>query len=176
MPDLDWILKRRSIRKFTGQQISDEQVTMILEAAMAAPSAMNLKPWKFIVVRGKEQLSELRKALPFGKIEAPCAIVVCGDLRSIKRPAMERFWEQDCSAATQNILLATTVLGLGSVWCGVHPINMIERSVRAVLKIPSGVIPLNVIFLVYPAEEKPPRTQFSENNVYSDKFGKPRET
>ena len=53
---------------------------------MAAPSAMNLKPWKFIVVRGEEQLAELRKALPFGKIEAPCAIVVCGDLRSIKRP------------------------------------------------------------------------------------------
>ncbi len=176
MPDIDWILKRRSIRKFTDQQVSNEQVTTILEAAMAAPSAMNLKPWKFIVVRGEEQLAELRKALPFGKIEAPCAIVVCGDLRSIKRPAMERFWEQDCSAATQNILLATTVLGLGSVWCGVHPINMIERSVRAVLKIPSGVIPLNVIFLGYPAEEKPPRTQFSENNVFSDKFGNPRET
>ncbi len=174
MNKIDWIFRRRSIRQFTGQTLTTEQITLLLEAAMAAPSAMNLKPWKFVVVQSPEQLSELRKALPFGKMGAPCAIVVCGDLRSFKKPVVERFWVQDCSAATQNILLAATTLGLGSVWCGVHPINTIEKAVRKALEIPENVIPLNVIFVGYPAEEKPIRTQFSEANVFADRFENPR--
>ena len=172
MSEIDWILRRRSIRQFTEQKLTAEQIRLLLEAAMAAPSAMNLKPWKFVVVQNPEQLSELRKALPFGKMGAPCAIVVCGDLRSFKKPALERFWVQDCSAATQNILLAASALELGSVWCGVHPINTIEKAVRKALEIPENVIPLNVIYIGHPAEEKPARTQFSEKNVYLDKFGK----
>ncbi len=142
---------------------------------MAAPSAMNLKPWKFIVVQNPEQLTGLRKILPFGKMDAPCAIVVCGDLRSIKKMVQERFWVQDCSAATQNILLAATALGLGAVWCGVHPVATLEKAIRKTLDIPEGVTPLNVIYVGYPAEAKPARTQFSEKNVFSDKFGNPRD-
>ena len=171
MTEIDWILKRRSIRKFTEQELTPEQIKLLLEAAMAAPSALNQRPWRFVVVQAQEQLAELRRALPFGKMNAPCAIVVCGDLRSIRKAALERFWVQDCSAATQNILLAATGLGLGSVWCGVHPINTLEKAVRKILDIPTEVIPLNVIFVGYPAEEKPARTQFSEKNVYFDKFG-----
>jgi nitroreductase len=171
MSEIDWILKRRSIRQFTEQKITSDQITMPMEAAMAAPSAMNLKPWKFVVVQSTEQLGQLRKALPFGKIEAPCAIVVCGDLRSFKKPVLERFWVQDCSAATQNILLAATLLELGTVWCGVHPISTIEKAVRKTLDIPEAVIPLNVIFVGYPAEQKPARTQYSAQNVFDEKFG-----
>jgi len=171
MSEIDWIFKRRSIRQFTEQKLTAEQIKSLLEAAMAAPSAMNLKPWKFVVVQSPEQLDQLRKALPFGKMGAPCAIVVCGDLRSFKKLILERFWVQDCSAATQNILLAATTLGLGTVWCGVHPINTIEKAVRMTLDIPEGVIPLNVIFVGYPAEEKPARTQYSEQNVFTEKFG-----
>jgi nitroreductase len=168
--EIDWIFRRRSIRQFTEQKLTAEQITLLLQAAMSAPSAMNMKPWKFIVVQSPEQLNQLRKALPFGKMGATCAIVVCGDLRSFRKPALERFWVQDCSAATQNILLAATTLGLGSVWCGVHPINRIENAIRITLEIPEGVVPLNVIYVGYPAEEKPARTQFSEKNVYFDKF------
>ncbi|NLB71240.1 MAG: nitroreductase family protein [Chloroflexi bacterium] len=175
MTETDWILRRRSIRKFTDQKLTAEQITILLKAAMAAPSAMNLKPWKFIVVQDEENLSELRKALPFGKMEAPCAIVVCGDLRSLKKVVQERFWVQDCSAATQNILLSAAALGLGSVWCGVHPIGTLEKSVRKVLDIPLGVNPLNVILIGHPAEEKPARTQYTEKNVCSEKFGNPWE-
>ena len=175
MTEINWILRRRSIRKFTEQKLSSDQIRSLLEAAMAAPTAVNLKPWKFIVVEDENGLSELRKALPFGKIGAPCAIVVCGDLQSVKRPLTERFWIQDCSAASQNLLLAATSLGLGSVWCGVHPINQIEKAVRKALDIPQGVIPLNVIFVGYPAEDKPPRTQYSDKNVYSEKYGVSRE-
>lgn len=172
MSEIDWIFRRRSIRQFTEQKLTAEQIRLLLEAAMAAPSAMNLKPWKFVVVQSPEQLSELRNALPFGKMNAPCAIVVCGDLRSFKKPVLERFWVQDCSAATQNILLAATTLGLGSVWCGVHPINTIEKAIRKALEIPENVIPLNVIYVGHPAEEKPARTQYSEKNVFADKFDK----
>ncbi len=171
MNEIDWIFRQRSIRQFTGQKLTAEQIKTLLEAAMAAPSAMNMKPWRFVVVQSPEPLAKLRKALPFGKMAAPCAIVVCGDLRSFKRAVQERFWVQDCSAATQNILLAATTLGLGTVWCGVHPINTIEKNIRNALEIPEGVIPLNVIFVGYPAEEKPARTQYSEKNVFSDKFG-----
>ena len=174
MTEIDWILKRRSIRQFTEQEVTSDQITLLLEAAMAAPSAMNLKPWKFVVVTSEERLNQLRKALPFGKMGAPCAIVVCGDLRSFKRAVQERFWVQDCSAATQNILLAATTLGLGTVWCGVHPISRIENAVGNALEIPDGVIPLNVIFVGYPAEEKPTRTQYSEKNVFTDRFDNPR--
>ena len=71
MNEIDWILKRRSIRKFSEQALSDEQITAMLEAAMAAPSALNLKPWRFIVVQDEDRLAELRKALPFGKMMAP---------------------------------------------------------------------------------------------------------
>ena len=175
MNEIDWILKRRSIRKFSEQAPSGEQITKMLEAAMAAPSALNLKPWRFIVVQDEDRLAELRKALPFGKMMAPCAIVVCGDLRSFKKLAMERFWVQDCSAATQNILLAAVSLGLGAVWCGVHPISRLEKPIRKTLEIPDGVVPLNVIFTGTPLENKPARTQYSEKNVYSETFGNPRQ-
>ena len=171
MNDLDWIFKRRSIRNFTDQKVSSEQIIMLLQAAMAAPSAVNLKPWKFVVVQSPDRLTKLRNALPFGKINAPCAIVVCSDLRSITRAAVDRFWVQDCSAATQNILLAATSMGLGACWCGVHPIKTIERTIRKTLDIPLAVFPFNVIFVGHPTEEKPARTQFSEKNVFSEKFG-----
>lgn len=171
MIELDWIQKRRSIRKFTSEKVSNEQIRALLEAAMAAPSAVNLKPWKFVVVQREDLLASLKSALPFGKIDAPLAIVVCGDLRMLKKLVVESFWVQDCSAATENILLAATAMGLGSVWCGVHPIGTIEKAVRKALEIPTGVIPLNSIYIGHPAEEKPARTQYSSKNVFADKFG-----
>lgn len=173
MSALDFIFKRRSIRKFTDEKLNQDQIRKLLEAAMAAPSAVNLKPWKFIVVEDVDILSSLRKALPFGKFNAKTAIVVCGDLGMLKKPIVEQFWIQGCSAATENILLAATAMGLGSVWCGVHPIPLVEGAVRRALQIPKGVIPLNVIYLGYPAEEKPARTQYSRNNIFLDRFGDP---
>lgn len=175
MSELDLIFRRRSIRRFTSQKLSDELIQKLLEAAMAAPSAVNFKPWKFIVVDDESVLDALRRALPYGKYNAPLAMVLCGDLRALRKPIGEKFWIQDCSAASQNILLAATAMGLGSVWCGVHPIGLIERPVRKALDIPDGVIPLNVIFIGYPDEEKPARTQFSDKNVYSNRFGDKRE-
>ena len=169
-PKLDFIFKRRSIRKFTPEPISDEQIRDLLEAAMAAPSAINMQPWHFVVVREAELLEKLRKVLPFGKMAAPLAVIVCGDLGNAKRLVAENFWVQDCSAATENILLAAPALGLGAVWCGVSPIKTMVKVVSDVLGLPGTLIPLNVIFVGHPAELKDPHTKFNENKVSYDGF------
>jgi len=96
---------------------------------------------------------------------------VCGDLRAGKRA--EKFWIQDCSAATENLLLAATGLGLGAVWCGVTPIERYQKQIAEILLLPQGVVPLNVIFIGHPAEEKPPRTQYDPKNISHNAFGNP---
>ncbi len=169
-PQLDFIFKRRSIRKFTAEPISDEAIRDLLEAAMAAPSAFNMQPWHFVVVRENALLEKLHRVLPFGKMSAPLAIVVCGDFGNVKRLVAENFWMQDCSAATQNILLAATALGLGAVWCGVSPIKTLVKLVSEALHLPSTLIPLNVIFIGHPTESKDPHTKFDEKKISYDGF------
>ena len=175
MTDLNFIFSRRSIRRFTEEPVSQEQVKLLLEAAMAAPTAMNLQPWHFVVVDDPGKLADLRKVLPFGKMQAPLAICVCGNLSSWKSRVTERFWVQDCSAATQNLLLAASALGLGAVWCGVHPINRLETSIRTLLNLPEDVIPLNIVYVGHPAEQKPARTQFDQAKVSHNLFDLPWE-
>jgi len=162
---LSIILKRRSIRRFTDQQVEPEKLTLLLEAAMAGPSAMNAQPWEFVVITEKEVMDKFRRGIMFGKMNAPAAICVLGSSRIQKNKAGDKFWVQDCSAATENILLAATALGLGSVWVGIHPVSMYKRQVSDILNLPDGVTPLNLIYLGYPAEEKTPRTQYDAARV-----------
>lgn len=176
MTELDFIFSRRSIRRFTAEKVSDDQVKVLLEAAMAAPTAMNLQPWHFLVIDDPVKLADLRKVLPFGKMQVPLAISVCGNLGSVKKLVTERFWVQDCSAATQNLLLAANALGLGAVWCGVHPINRLESSLRTILNLPETVIPLNLVYVGHPDEEKPARTQYDLKRISHNLFDVPWET
>jgi nitroreductase len=169
-PTLDFIFNRHCIRKFSPELVSDTLIRDLLEAAMAAPSAINLQPWHFVVVREAELLQNLRTIMPFGKMVAPLAIVVCGDLGNVKRLVAENFWMQDCSAATENLLLAATALGLGAVWCGVSPIKTMVKAVSDVLKLPSTLIPLNVLYIGHPTEVKEPGTKFNEKKVSYDRF------
>lgn len=164
------IFKRRSIRKFTQQPVEREKLELLLHAAMAAPTATNAQPWEFVVLTEPEVLEQLRKALPFAKMVAPAAICVLGSTRMQKSKAGLKFWVQDCSAATENILLAAVSLGLGAVWIGVHPVNMFIRSVESILNLPDGVQPLNLIFIGYPAEEKEERTQYEATRVHWGAF------
>ncbi len=159
------IRKRRSIRKFTDQPVEREKIQLLLEAAMAAPSAMNAQPWEFVVITEKEVMDKFRRALMFAKMNAPAAICVLGSSRMQKGKAGDKFWMQDCSAATENILLAATALGLGSVWIGVHPVTIFKRQVSSILNLPEGVTPLNLIYIGYPAETKDARTQYEEKRV-----------
>jgi nitroreductase len=172
---IDVILKRRSIRKFTEQPVEREELTLLLKAAMAAPTAMNAQPWEFVVITEKEVMDKFRSSLMFAKINAPAAICVLGSSRMQKNKAGEKFWVQDCSAATENIVLAATALGLGSVWIGIHPVTLFKRQVGEILNLPEGVTPLNLIFIGYPAEEKEPRTQYEEARIQWGPFPAPQQ-
>ncbi len=159
------ILARRSIRKYTAEHVSDSKIIKLLEAAMAAPSASNRRPWHFVIVTNRGKLNELADVHPYGKMlfEAPLCIAVCGD-----PSASSRYWVQDCSAATENMLLAVVGLGLGAVWLGVHPLEERVAAVRRVLDIPEEIVPLNLISIGNPAEEKESRTQYDEMRVHRE--------
>jgi nitroreductase len=169
---LDTIFKRRSIRKYTDLPVEPEKLDLLLKAAMAAPSAMNCKPWEFVVVTDPEKLAQFRKRLIFGDRNAPAAIVVCGNPALSTNPAARLFWIQDCSAAAENILIASVGLGLGTVWIGVHPVAKFVKTVREIMFIPKSVIPLCIIYIGYPESEKPARTQYDENRVHRQEYQK----
>ena len=164
---IDTIFARRSIRKYTAQPVSEQDMQTLLEAGMAAPSASNRKPWQFIVVKERATLDALAESHPHGKMlfDAPLSISVCGDLTE-----MERYWVQDCSAATENLLLAATALGLGAVWLGVYPRDDRVEAVRRILHLPDHIMPLNLIAVGHPAEEKQPRTQYDETRVHDESW------
>jgi nitroreductase len=167
---LETIFKRRSIRRYTDQPVEPEKLDLLLKAGMAAPSAMNCKPWEFIIVTQPEQLAQFRKRLIFGDRNAPAAIVVCGNPALSTNPAARLFWVQDCSAAAENILIAAAGLGLGTVWIGVHPVAQFVKTVRAIMSIPRTVTPLCLIYVGYPLEEKPARTQYDEGRVHRESY------
>ena len=146
--------------------VSKEQLEELLHAAMSGPSACNRTPWDFYVVTDPEVLKKLREAAKFSKITAPAAIVVCGNLSKALPMQYASYWIQDCSAATENILLAATELGLGSLWCGVHPQKHAEKRIADILGLTNKQIPLNIVYIGHPAEEPEPRDQYKEKNVH----------
>jgi nitroreductase len=169
MDVLDAIRTRRSIRQFTDAPVTDEQVEMLLRAAMSSPSAHNQQPWRFVVVRDAERRARLAEAThyssPVGR--APLGIVVLGDIRDTKAPD---FWVQDCSAAVENLLLAAHASGLGAVWIGVHPIEANERNVAAIIGTPEGVVPLCMIAVGVPAAPGPVVDRFKPEYVHAEGF------
>ena len=160
------LLKRRSVRRFTDQPVSDEVIEELLHAAMSGPSACNKKPWEFYVVTNEEVLNKLKSSSMFTKMAAKLAIIVCGNLSRALPMQFSDYWIQDCSAATENILLRVTDLGLGAVWCGIHPQKRAVGKVREVLEISEKQIPLNIIYIGHPAEEPEARDQYEENRVH----------
>jgi nitroreductase len=166
-PRLEPVFARRSIRQYTDQPVTAEEIQILLEAGMAAPSASNRRPWHMVTVTDRRALAALAEAHPHGKMtaHAAVAIAVCGD------PAISpRFWIQDCAAATENILIAATALGLGAVWLGCHPNEDQEQAVRSVLRIPDEIGVLSLIAIGRPAEEKPPRTQYDPARDHRDRW------
>ena len=149
------IMTRTSIRDYTDQAISADTVETLLRAGMAAPSAVNKQPWHFIVVNKKEKLMELASTNPYAKMleKAPLAIVVCGDMSKALEGDVRAFWVQDCSAATENILLAAHALGLGAVWTGLYPNMERVNAVSEVLNLTDNIIPLCTVVIGYPAEQ-----------------------
>jgi nitroreductase len=165
------IFARRSIRVYSPGEVSDQAVTHLLEAAMAAPSAMTKDPWRFVVVRNRQTLTDLAAALPGGKMlpTAALAIVVCGDLEA----ALDRqlsYLLQDCSAAIENLLIAAQALGLGACWVGAHPSEEAIRRLKQMLALPAPIIPIAAISLGQPGEQPEPRTRYNPQYVRSEKW------
>lgn len=163
---LEMILRRRSIRCFTSQPVERESLELLLQAAMAAPNACNSQPWEFVVITEPETLDRLRSKLLFARYNAAAVIAVCGNPKIANNSAARHYWVQDCSAATQNILLAAVALGLGAVWIGVYPLPGVIKPVSEMLGLPEHVTPLALVYLGHPAEDKPARTQYDENRVH----------
>lgn len=167
---MEHLLERRSIRKFTGEPVPKDLLEQLLQAAMAAPSASNRKPWEFIVVTKPEGLQAVRQHLPFGRMDPAAIIIPCGNLLRCLPPPAHNFWIQDCSAAMQNMWLAAAGLGLGAVWVGIHPLAPFVRGVRRALALPRHIVPLGALYLGYPAEQKPARTQYDADRVHWEMF------
>ena len=165
----DPILARRSIRKYTDETVTDEQVEALLRAAMAAPSAGNQQPWSFVVIRDKAVFEAVTEFHPYAKMLpcAPVAILVCGHPEGGRWP---QFWEQDCAAATQNVLIAAEQLGLGSVWLGVHPLPERVEGMRRLLGIPGSVVPFSLVPVGRPAGRKPRADRFDPARVHHGRW------
>jgi nitroreductase len=164
--NIDFILKRRSIRRFEGRPVEEEKITTLLRAGMAAPSAVNSQPWEFIVVTEEPLLERLRSALEYGKMVAPLVIVPLGSPKVASSFAGETYWVQDCTAAVENILIAAANIDLGSVWVGVYPRVKKMAAVREILNIPADVFPLCLLHIGYPAEQKPIHTKYNPERVH----------
>jgi len=169
--NLDFIFGRRSIRVFAPGEVSEETVTRLLEAAMAAPSALARDPWRFVVIRDPRTLSAIAEILPNGKMLATASvgIVVCGDLAAAHDRQLS-YLLQDCSAAIENLLLAAHILGLGACWLGVHPREEWVKQIRELLSVETGVIPVACIAIGHPGEEKEPRTRYNRQYVHFEKW------
>jgi nitroreductase len=169
MDAMQAILGRRSIRKFTGETIPEKDIKLILEAAMAAPSACNQQPWHYIVAKKKETFSKIMEAQPYTKMleKASIAVIVCAD------PALQTcpgFWAQDCSAATENLLLAVHALGYGATWCGLYPNDDVVWKIRQIFDMPKEVYPLCVVAVGVPDEEKPPANRYKQERIHEEKW------
>ncbi len=163
------IFERRSIRKFTSEDITESDEEKLLRAAMAAPSAGNQQPWHFIVIRNRKTMQDIQEFHPYASMldEAPVAIVVCAD------PALEKFpgfWPQDCSAATENILIAAQDMGLGAVWLGVYPLQDRVEGARKLIGIPENIIPMAIIAVGHPAESKEPADRYDASRVHHEQW------
>ncbi|MGB5990192.1 MAG: nitroreductase family protein [Marinifilaceae bacterium] len=168
---LSVIHSRKSVRKYTDQKVSKDDLITIMKAAMAAPSGHDTRPWKFVSITNPNTITELRKELVWasGLDSANAAIVVCGDMSKVDDRNPE-FWITDTSAATQNMLLAIEAMGLGGVWCTIYPGEDRMAYARKVLNLPEDIMPLCVIPIGYPSGGEKSKNKFDSNNIHWDKW------
>ncbi len=169
MDALDCIHTRRSIRKYEDKDVPDDLIKQILNAAMTAPSAGNQQPWQFIVIKDRVVLGKITEFHEYAQMckDVHLAILVCADTTSLRHEGM---WEQDCSAATQNILLSAHALGLGAVWCGVYPRDAKMNGFSKLLGIPEKIIPFALIPIGYPLQKSSKVDRYKKEKVHKDKW------
>ena len=163
------ILTRRSTRRYTTEPVPDDLIEALLRAAMAAPSAGNQQPWHFVVIRDRATLNAIPQFHSHSEMlrEAPVAVLICGGEWMEQH---EVYWVQDCSAATQNLLLEAHARGLGAVWLGMYPREERVQGLRRLLSIPEHIVPFALISIGRPAEHKEPANRFDATRVHRERW------
>lgn len=163
---LENIFARKSVRKYLPKPVEQEKTELLLKAGMAAPTGKDTRPWEFIVITDRAVLDSMAAALPYAKMlkEAPMAIVVCGDTTK------SSYWYIDCSAATENLLLAAEALGLGAVWTATYPYEDRMEVVRKYTGLPAHILSLCVVPVGYPAVPHSPKNKWNESKVHYNKW------
>lgn len=166
---LDNIFARKSVRSYTDEPLSPEQVETILKAAMAAPSGMNMQPWRFVVVTDQKVKDKL--AVGFNKMiaKAPVVIIVCGKTTN-KLGAPNKNWTADCAASTENLLLAVEALGLGAVWTACYPYEDRMNPTIEALGLPENISPYCIVPIGHPAGNDKPKDKWNPENIHYEKW------
>lgn len=168
---LNNIYNRKSVRTYTDDEISKEDLLKIVKAGMCAPSACNFQPWEFIIIRDSETLEDMGKIHKYSKMfkNAKAGIIVLGDLNKTIKDEKE-FWVQDCAAVTENILLSASALGIGSVWTGIYPVDVRITALKKYFKLPDHICPFSLIALGYPDNENEVKDKMDENKIHWEKW------
>ena len=170
MDAIEAILARRSIRRYEDRPVEREKIDKILGCANAAPSANNFRPWHFVATTERATLNALSDAHPYGKMlaQATLAVTVCAEKE--RGGDVDEWWEQDCGAAMQNVLVAATALGLGSVWLGVHYSKSLGNKVREILGIPARIQVMGIAAIGYGAESKPAHEGIDPKSTHRERW------
>jgi nitroreductase len=166
---LETLINRRSIRKYKEKTVPREMILQIIKAGMYAPSARNQQPWQFIIIDQKETMKSIMQVHPYASMlnSASHAIIICGDQ---SKEISKGYWPVDCSAATQNILIAAHGTGLGAVWLGVYPRDDRMQGIINIMKLPKHIIPFALVPVGYPDEVKQTPDRFDENRIHINQY------
>jgi nitroreductase len=162
---------RKSVRNFTGAPVSKADLEKIIKAGMAAPTAVNMQPWSFVVITERKILDDLAAGLPYAKMltKAGAAIIVCTEPDKAYGKSKD-LAIIDASLAGENILLAIETLGLGGVWTAAYPYADRLKHVKAVLNLPEEVIPLNVIVVGVPTGQDKPKDKYKKEKIHWERW------
>ena len=166
---LSTIFTRRSVRDFTGDALSEEQISTLVSAAMHAPSCRNKRLDSYVVVTERDDMLRILDIHPYASMlkTAGAAIIVCGEPFSGEE---NDFFLEDVSACMENLLLAAHAMDLGAVWLGVYPLKARTEGLRALFNIPENVVPMGIAAVGMPASVPEPIDRYREDKVHKGKW------
>lgn len=162
------IMTRTSVRAYSDKEVGSEQIDTLLRAAMAAPTAGNKQPWRFVVINDKATLNAISEnfhTMTMAK-DASVAVIMCGDVTATFDGDGRGYWIQDVSASSENLLLAAHAMGLGAVWCGIYPQMSRVEQFSEMLHLPENIIPMACICIGYPAGETTPKDKWKPEYIH----------
>ncbi|MCL2799436.1 MAG: nitroreductase family protein [Endomicrobia bacterium] len=165
---MDILLERKSVRKYTRDDVKEEDLNYILKAAMSAPTARNTRCFSFIVLKDKEthkKVAQIHRAAQM-ILEAPVAVLIVGDANAV----YENYLSQDCAAATQNMLLAATAREYGSVWCGIYGNEERMAAFSKLFELPENIKPFSLVVIGKSADSNPPKNGWQPEKIKYEKW------